>query len=110
MKGFVLNTGNETLSGGLGNGITGVHISNKEGIYRLIFGGMDGDGVFYTWYRVDRERGDSFTRCYDEIVDVSPAKTAPDNRNTAEDDKRALESYHKLKQELIDEGLISGHE
>ena len=106
MKGFVLNTGNESLSGGLENGITNVHISNKEGLYRLIFGGMDDDGVFYTWYRANLELGDSFSLCYDEIVSVSSAKKSLDNRNTAEDDQYALESYHKLKQELIKEGLI----
>ena len=110
MKGFVLNTGNRTISGGLENGIAGVLITNKEGLYRLNFGGMDNDGVSYTWYTANLEPGDSFTLCYDEIVDVSPAKKSLNNINTDEDDKRALESYYKLKAELIAEGIISENE
>ena len=106
MKGFVLNTGNEIISGGLNNGGTNVLISNKEGLYRLNFGGVDDNGVFYTWYNANLEIGNSFTLWYDEIADISPARKFLNNMNTAEDDKHALELYHKLKQELIDEGLI----
>jgi len=106
MKGIILNTGNETIYGSLNNGIFGVLISNKDGIYKLNFGGQDDDVTIYTWYKADLKLGDSFSLCYDEIVDVSSVIKIQKDKYVAEIDKLALDSYHKLKQELIEEGLI----
>lgn len=103
MRGFILKTGGKVILGGLDSGITSVLISNKEGPYRLCFGSMDDKNLSYTWYAADLEQGESFIITYDEIEHVSEPQRIGDGRNTHEDDLRLLESYHKLKQELIEE-------
>lgn len=110
MKGFVLNIGEKTVCGAIDNGITSVLISNKEGPFRLYFGSMDNKNISYIWYVADLQLGDSFAITYEEVEHTSEPQRIGDGRNTPEDDLRLLESYHKLKQELIDEGLISTDE
>ncbi|MDR1756412.1 MAG: hypothetical protein LBR65_05560 [Culturomica sp.] len=105
MNGFILDTGDKKWYGASRSGITDILLSNKEGPYRLYFGCMERNGIPYTWYSADLEPGDRFTIIYDNIEQVSPAVRV-NLENTPEDDQLLLESYKKLKQELIDDGLI----
>lgn len=107
MKGFIVNINDKNIVAAMENGIADVLITNKEGPYRLLLGGMDDKTISYSWYSVDLELDDSFTVTYDEVECVSIPKRIWDAKNNPEDDLAILESYHKLKQELIEEGLIT---
>lgn len=111
MKGFILKTPHKIISGGLDSGITDVLISNKEFYYKLHFGGLDDTNISYTWHSVEVQPGDIFTISYQEINHPSPVIKIRDysksNSPTNEDNRDTLAWYYRLKQELIEEGLLT---
>jgi hypothetical protein len=106
MKGFILKTGSEIISAGLDNGLTDMLISNKEFYYLLKLGGLDAANISHIWYNTELQLGDSFSITYDKIERISTPIRIGNDLNTPEDDRVLLKSYYKLKQELIEEGLI----
>ena len=109
MKGFKLQMNGECISGAIDNGITSILVSNKEGKYRVVFSSMDNTGMFsYTWYSSGMEIGDHLSISFEDIIHVSEVKETRDYNITLEESqKRDLETYYKLKAELIKEGIIS---
>ena len=106
MKGFKLNMSDKAISGAVKRGFTSVMISNKDGFYKLDFGSVDDEGNFYTWYNINLQYGDSFNIYYDEISEVSSTNNIRNISNAEEENELAIKLYHKLKQELIEEGLL----
>ncbi|MCE5227861.1 MAG: hypothetical protein LLG05_18635 [Porphyromonadaceae bacterium] len=108
MKGFTLKFGNEIIPGAVNKGSSGVIISNKEWDFRLCFHGMDAEGLFPTWYEQDLKIGDSFTISYEDIDEsnISQPIHIRDVTDLEGEDRLLLESYHRLKKQLMDEGLI----
>ena len=107
MKGFVLKTDNRAISARLDTGVTSMLISNKEFYYKLDLSALDNNNVSYIWHKAELRLNDVFTISYEEIADISPVQEIRDLKDMNENDLRALESYHSLKQELINEGLIT---
>jgi coenzyme F420-reducing hydrogenase delta subunit len=108
MKGFTLRVNKECISGAINEGITGIIVTYKEGQCHVNFSSMDKSGMLsYTWYAADLEQGDCLSICFENISSVSQAKGARDyNKSQEEIQKESLELYRKLKEELINEGLI----
>lgn len=106
MKGFTLQKGNNIISGAIEEGITSIILTNKDGVFRLHFGSMDKTGMHaYTWYASDLELGDTLQICYTNIVNISEPQSILDY-NSLDHDKIELEYYHRLKKELIEEGVL----
>ena len=108
MKGFTLQMNGECISGAIENGITSVTVTCKEGHCHVYFGSLDNSGMFaYTWYTSDMETGDCLNICFEDIVNTPKAiETRDYNRTPEESQKEDLETYRKLKAELIEEGII----
>lgn len=108
MNGFKLKINKEQVCGAIENGITSITVTNKEGKYRLHFGSLSSDGnTSYTWYASDLEMGDTLDIYFGDIIDSPiPVEIRNYDRPEQERQKEDLEIYYRLKQELIDEGLI----
>lgn len=109
MKGFSLKIDNKTIHAALESGSSGIIISNKEGDYNISLHGMDDKGVYYVWYKKNLSVGDSMSIKH-EIIEQSMVSEPIFIRDVNDEDaenKLLLDAYHKLKQELLDEGLIS---
>lgn len=109
MKGFILEIGKDTIYAALESGSVGIIISNKDGNYNISLNGMDDQGIFYVWYNKNLSIGDSMTLKYEIIEQIMVSKPSfiRDVRDEESENKLLLDSYYKLKQELLDEGLIS---
>ncbi|WP_320167775.1 hypothetical protein [Mangrovibacterium marinum] len=106
MKGFTLRKDNNIISGAIKEGITSIILTNKDGVFRLTFGSMDKTGMHaYTWYASDLEVGDTLQICYTDIVNISEPQVILDY-NSLDHDKLELDYYHRLKKELIEEGVL----
>ena len=108
MKGFTLQVDGECISGAIGHGITGVLVTYKEGRFRVHFSSMDQSGMLsYTWYASDLKIGDSLKIYHEEITRCSKVREFIDfNKTEEQSDKESLAIYRKLKEELIEDGLI----
>ena len=78
MNGFILKLNGEVFAGAM-DGCSTITITGKNDTFRLEFGGTDID--------------ESEISAFAEFIDVV-------------DEFKLLESYHRMKQELMDEGLI----
>lgn len=109
MNGFSLKHNNEAICAALETGSIGIVISNKDGEFSISFNGMDSQGIYYEWYNQKICTNDSITVKYEHINEstVSQPISIRDMNNKKVEDKLLLNSYFKLKQELLDEGLIS---
>lgn len=111
MKGFKLKVGGKVLSGAVEAGFANCLVYRKEGRFRIDFGAVDTEGVFYTWHARDLEIGDSFEveyTCIDKPDVSQPVQVEkPKIMDVDEENKLLLESYYKMKEELINERLIS---
>jgi hypothetical protein len=65
---------------------------------------MNKSGMFsYTWYASDLEKGDCLNIRFEDIANVSEAKETRDFNISSEDSaRRDLETYRRLKAELIE--------
>lgn len=107
MKGFVLYEGSERVCGGAESGVVNVLISNKEFDFRLHFGGMNAEQEIRTWYARTLVPGDRISIGYETFDEASAPQRLGSGRNTPEDDLRLLETYRRMKRELIAEGLLA---
>lgn len=108
MKGLKLQINKKQVCGAIENGITGVLVTCKEDKYRVFFSSLGNEGnTSYTWYASDLEMNDTMDICLEDITEVPiPIETRNYNKPEEERLKEDLEIYHRLKQELMDEGLI----
>ena len=105
-RGFILQNGDEIVSGAIDEGITSIILTNKDGVFRLHFGSMDKTGMHsYTWYASDLELGDTLQICYTDVINISEPQEIMDY-NSLDHDKLELDYYHRLKKELMDEGSL----
>ena len=104
MKGFEITINGHRVKGAVPKGITGVLISYKDRACRIFFNSLTEAGMFaQTWYSSDLVLGDKIIISYQEIDAPSPAMSIRDYK----DEKEMLESYYKMRDELIEEGLIT---
>ena len=107
MKGFTLQVNGECISGSIEDGITGVLVTYKEGLFRVCFSSLDKSGMLsYTWYASDLKIGDCLKICFEDITRCSEARQIRDYNNREALNKESLETYRQLKEELIEAGLI----
>lgn len=110
MTGFKLQIDNKYISGAIEEGITSILLTLKEDQFRLHFGSLDKSGMLsYIWYAADLNIGDCLKISFTDIISTSkPQKVV--NYNLLDGDKLELDYYHRLKKELIEEGLLLNEE
>lgn len=104
MKGITLTFNGQEIKAGSHAGII---ISNKESDLHIMFAGCDKERS-YTYFRQSLKAGDDIFIKYGELTESemsSPARIM-DYGNPEELKRSMLEEYHRLRQELVDEGLI----
>ena len=103
MRGFTVIQSSETVKAAIDNGSVSVIISNKEGDYSLNLGGMDEEGVFYTWISRPLIENESFEIIFNDIdsSSVSEVVSIRDVRDEESENRLLLEAYHRLKKELF---------
>jgi hypothetical protein len=111
MRGFELTINGEKIEGAIGEGITSIVLSCKDNQYNINFGSMDNTGMLtYTWFSSDLKQGSKLKIVSKEVsVTLNPIDIR-DYNNKEQMDKLELESYFKLRDELIKEGLIDGQD
>ena len=86
-----------------------ITITNKEGNLRLTFGGCakENPDIYYSWYSAELKAGDNYTIKYKDFdaSSFSQAEDIVDYGNHEEIQKRMLEHYHRLKNELAAGGI-----
>lgn len=109
MNGFRWMREGEVACAALPCGSVGVLLTNKEGDYTVSLQGMDAQGVFYVWHRAKLHVGDSLTVSFEAVeeADVSEPISVRDVRDEEAERRLLLGSYHRLRQELINEGLLA---
>lgn len=109
MKGFSLQIGDNITYAALETGSVGMLISNKSGEFTISLNGMDMQGTYYEWYNHKLCIGDSITLKYDSVDEsmISKPIFVRDVNDKESEDKLLLDSYDKLRQELLEEGLIA---
>ena len=99
----------ETVSAAIEKGSVSIMVSNKEGDYSLYLGGTDADGVSYTWISRKLIENESFEIVFSDLEpsSVSEIISMRDVRDEESENRLLLDAYHRLKKELIDEGLLN---
>lgn len=103
MKGFLLQINKEKISAeSIKKGCINILLTNKEGVFKINFGGMDENMYSYTWYSSELTLGDEICISYKENVQTSNpiAKVNFAQLTKEEVLQRELETYWKLKAEL----------
>lgn len=103
MNGFILKLNGEVFAGAM-DGCSTITITGKNDTFRLEFGGMDKLAHSCVWCTKTLEAGDRLSIKYTDI-DESEISAFAEFIDVV-DEFKLLESYHRMKQELIDEGLI----
>lgn len=107
MTGFILQVDNKYISGAIKEGITSILLTLKEDRFKLHFGSLDKSGMHsYIWYATDSKIGDRLKISFTNIISLSKPQEVV-NYNSLDEDKLDLDYYHRLKKELIQEGLLS---
>lgn len=106
MKGFILEIGDETISGAVETGSSSVLLTYRNGVLRVVFNGMDTTETVRIWYAADLREGNSLTVRYGDIPEVSEARPVRDFNDRDAENRLLMESYERMKRELTDEGLI----
>ena len=107
MTGFILQVDNKYISSAIKEGITSILLTLKEDRFRLYFGSLDKSGMHsYIWYVTDSKIGDRLKISFTNIISLSKPQEVV-NYNSLDEDKLDLDYYHRLKKELIQEGLLS---
>lgn len=109
MNGFRWKKEGEEVCAALPCGSVGMLLTNKEGDCTVSLQGMDAQGVFYVWCRAKLRVGDSLTVGLEAVeeADVSEPISVRDARDEEAERRLLLDSYHRLRQELIGEGLLA---
>ena len=111
MKGFELTINGEKIEGAISEGITSIILSCKNNQYTINFGSMDNTGMLtYTWFSSSLEQGSKLKVVSKEVAVTSNPIEIRDYNNKEQIDQLELESYFKLRDELIKEGLIDGQD
>ena len=106
MTGFILQIDNKYISGAIEEGITSILLTFKEDRFRLHFGSLDKSGMIsYVWQATDLEIGDHLIINFTNVDSSSKAQKFVDY-NLLDADKLSRDYYHRLKKELIEEGLL----
>ena len=103
MTGFILKLNGEVFAGAM-DGCSTITITGKNDTFRLEFGGMDKLAHSCVWCTKTLEAGDRLSIKYTDI-DKSEISAFAEFVDVV-DEFKLLESYHRMKQELMDEGLI----
>ena len=113
MKGFYLQTETENLHIALANGSIGITIDSLDGEARLVVEGENDELVTYHWLDRELELGECIVLTYeDKITDKSKPQTTVDLLELTPQEREKLETqqqlkeYHRLKKQLVAEGLI----
>jgi hypothetical protein len=108
MKGFILQMDGKCISGAIDEGNTSIILTCKENKCHVHFGSLDNSGMLsYTWYATDMKTGDCLYILFTDDIRIPEAKEIRDyNQFTEESPKESLELYLKLREELIEDGLI----
>ena len=104
MKGIALDFNGHTVKAG---GYAGVIMSNKESGLRISLIGCD-KNCSYTYFSHDLKIGDNIIVWYEDIdeSDVSAPVSTLDYGNPDDVKRSVLNEYYRLRQELIDDGLL----
>ena len=103
MIGFILKLNDEVFAGAM-DGCSTITITGKNDTFRLEFGSMDKLAHSCVWCTKTLEAGDRLSIKYTDI-DKSEISAFAEFIDVV-DEFKLLESYHRMKQELMDEGLI----
>jgi len=112
MTGIELEIDGTLRKGGIQNGITSVIISYKNDQYSVFFNSLDGDTsmISYVWYSSNLNPRTTLSISLVDILEQLEPKEVIDYNNKEYADKRDLETYFNLKQELIKEGILKINE
>ena len=107
MKGFELNINDNIISGGIENGLTGIVISCRENKCQLDFSSLDHTGMISSiWYSSILKLGDKIMIKAVEINHASAPAEIRDYKDKELMNKIDLDSYYRMRKELVSEGLI----
>ncbi len=108
MNGFTIKHNDKELHIALPTGGVTLLIINKEGKFNIHCQGMDRDATFYSWHEEELKTGDTVTLCYGEqdAATISQPIYVHKRESQISEDQELLANYHKMKQELMDEGLL----
>lgn len=108
MNGFSIKINEEFINIALDSGSVGILISNKEGNLEVCINGMDCNGVYYVWYNKEMIMNQSIDIEFKTISHsvISKPIFIRNVNDTKHEEKLLLESYHKLKNDLLAQGLI----
>lgn len=107
MRGFKLKIHGKEISGAIEVGITNIVLSCKENQFHLTFSSLDETGMIsQVWYSSYLELGDRLSIIFDDTYGVSQPMEVRDYTNKDAMDRLLLQSYHRLREELVNEGLI----
>lgn len=113
MIGFELNINGERISAGLNDGVVSIIVTKLTDEFidsiDLDFTGLNtsekGNEETIDWYKSKLKVGDELTiKVKDIITNSTPIETRKKNR--VSENERKLKSYHTLKKELENKGLI----
>lgn len=105
MKGFIVDMNELITSTALASGAFGVIITNKSGAFTLDCSGIDSEGKQYSWMYESLKLGDCVTIKYEDLDELNltvPRKV----KEVGGSDEELLDEYKRLKQELIDSGIL----
>lgn len=107
MRGFELSIKGKKIEGAINEGITIIVLTCRDDQYSIHFSSMDNTGMMaYTWFSSDLEQGTQLTIAAKEVANTLVPVDFVDYNNREQLDKLQLESYFRLRDELITEGLI----
>ena len=107
MKGFELDINGENVKGAISEGITSIILTCKDDQYNINFSSLDNTGMLaYTWLFSELEQGSKLKISISEISETLEPTSVTDYANKDQIDKLELESYYRMRDDLIKEGLI----
>lgn len=108
MKGFELLVNGCQIRGGIHKGVTGVIITYKDNACSILFSSLSDAGMFsQTWYSSNLALDDKIIILCKEIDNPSEPESILDYNDKELLNKLQLETYYKMRDELIKEGLIT---
>lgn len=108
MIGLKITHNKKEVACALDSGIISVLLTNKSGNYRITCAGTDENSNSYTWYGENVKPGDSISACFSHLRenDLCRPISTKMYASAYNEKKWLLQEYIRMKQELIEEGLL----
>ncbi len=108
MKGFTLSINGKKVSGAIEDGGTGILVTYQDNCFRLFFSSVDKKGVSYVWHSIDLTPGDSFEIIFEAFTSIPEPESIIDYEKLSQEEllKLKLDNYHRLRKELVEEGVL----